>query len=225
MPIFVIDTIRPKNGGAFPVAEDSDLKGGFRSVADVTARDAIPTEQRKVGMLVYTAATDAYWKLGVGLGNGDWTAFTAGGGGSDPLPIEVFFSGEAETASTIFSREGVRSVDMSLYPATIGSLTRQVKFSVCLENSLDTTDYNVEARLFDLTHGVAITGTTFDNTAAPDRSIPTEFVSSALTVGSSAGNIRSDAPALYAVQFRGDGALGPTDRAILSNAHIKILYV
>lgn len=79
MPIFLIDTIKPKNNGAFPLVEDSDFKGGFRAVANNTARDAIPTAHRTAGMWVWVDGTSTLYKLGAGLTNGDWTAVTFGG--------------------------------------------------------------------------------------------------------------------------------------------------
>lgn len=69
MAVTVIDTIKPKNDGDFPVLEDVDLQGGFRVVADATERDAIPVERRKEGMLVYQLDEKKYYKLTT---VGDW---------------------------------------------------------------------------------------------------------------------------------------------------------
>lgn len=69
MAVTVIDTIKPKNDGDFPVLEDVDLQGGFRTVADATERDAIPPERRKEGMLVYQLDEEKYYKL---TAVGDW---------------------------------------------------------------------------------------------------------------------------------------------------------
>lgn len=74
MSIGVTDEIAPL--GSFPVVDDAYVKGGYRSVADVTARDAISATSRKAGMLVRTVATNATWILGAGLTNGDWSVFT-----------------------------------------------------------------------------------------------------------------------------------------------------
>jgi hypothetical protein len=60
--------------GDFPIVEDIDFKGGYRAVADVTARNAIPASARKVGMLVRTVATNEVWVLGPGITNSDWTS-------------------------------------------------------------------------------------------------------------------------------------------------------
>jgi len=63
MPVEVIDFISPKNNGSFPTHDASYGKGGYRSVADVTARDAIPAARRSAGMLVRTNDTGIQWVL------------------------------------------------------------------------------------------------------------------------------------------------------------------
>lgn len=47
-------------------------RGGYRTVADITARDAITDPRRSVGMLVHTLADNGIWELGPGLSNFDW---------------------------------------------------------------------------------------------------------------------------------------------------------
>lgn len=62
MPISLASYVIPKNGGQFFLMEDVNLKGGFRTLADVTARDAIYSVSIKDGMLVYTVAEAKYWR-------------------------------------------------------------------------------------------------------------------------------------------------------------------
>jgi len=76
--IFVGGTFRP--GGPFPFTEDTDNKGGLHVVADVTARDAIITSRKKVGMFAVTQTDNKLWQL-TALPN-TWTEFTGGGGSS-----------------------------------------------------------------------------------------------------------------------------------------------
>jgi hypothetical protein len=73
MSIGLTDAVAPL--GSFPLLEDIYLRGGYRSVADNTARDAIPANSRKAGMLVRAESTGDTWVLGAGLTNGDWTLF------------------------------------------------------------------------------------------------------------------------------------------------------
>jgi len=52
---------------------------GLRSVADHTARNAIPDARRRFGMLVFTQNDQLYWKLKVGPWTGtstDWASYT-----------------------------------------------------------------------------------------------------------------------------------------------------
>ncbi len=49
-------------------------KGGFRTVADTTERDAIPSARREAGMLVYVTAADTVYQLGGDLTT--WAEFT-----------------------------------------------------------------------------------------------------------------------------------------------------
>lgn len=47
-------------------------KGGYQSVADTTARNAITTDRRTAGMCVYCRTEGLAYVLGAGLTNSDW---------------------------------------------------------------------------------------------------------------------------------------------------------
>jgi len=76
MPIQLIDIIKPKNDGDFPMAEDTEFLGGWRTVADITARDAIPSLRRKEGMQVNVLSEGKIYELKGGITNGDWAEAT-----------------------------------------------------------------------------------------------------------------------------------------------------
>lgn len=143
------------------------------------------------------------------------TLVSVGGGGATDI---VFGSASFSTTAT-WTRLGARMVDMSLYPTVTSAV-----FKFTLENSLTSAVWYSQCRLFDLTNNVAVTGTTLDNSAEVDRSLTKEFASAALTVGSAAGNIRSDAPTLYAVQFQATGTIADTStmRAIIGGARLVL---
>lgn len=66
--------IKPLNNGSFPVFEDTDGLGGWRAVPNVAARDAIPANYRKIGMVVVDQSQDpsvAYQLVG-GILNVNW---------------------------------------------------------------------------------------------------------------------------------------------------------
>jgi hypothetical protein len=60
----------------FPVTKPEWGLGGLRRVADLTERDAITSERRELGMLVYVEADQTYYTLKTGLTNSDWEAAT-----------------------------------------------------------------------------------------------------------------------------------------------------
>lgn len=144
------------------------------------------------------------------------TLVTPGGGSG---LSEILFGAESTTTTTAWTRLGARKLDMSLYPTATS-----VIFKATLENTLTSASWYSEVRLFDITHNVAVTSTTMDNSAEADRSLAAELTSAALTVGSSSGNIRSDVATMYAVQFRATGTVTDTatQRAVIGNARLVI---
>jgi hypothetical protein len=47
----------------FPTHDAQYGRGGYRAVANITERDAIPAERRSAGMVVFTTATNLNWVL------------------------------------------------------------------------------------------------------------------------------------------------------------------
>jgi hypothetical protein len=60
-----------------PSHEAAFGKGGYRSVANITERNAIPTARREAGMLVYVHADGVIYQLAADLTN--WVALTLAG--------------------------------------------------------------------------------------------------------------------------------------------------
>lgn len=151
--------------------------------------------------------------------------FKASGGG---LPVaSIDFGDDTTAAEDIWTRTGSRTVDMSQFPATLGAKVRSIVFKAVLENSHDTNDFYVEARLWDVTHDILVASTLLSNQAASARQQATEFTSPALAVGSANGEIREDVVGTYRAEFRlvqDAGTVQPEYRAILGNARLQILY-
>lgn len=63
MAIEIRSNLVPKPGFSTFVVEDTFFKGGMRVVLTKNARDAIPLDSRKIGMLVYVVELDAYFRL------------------------------------------------------------------------------------------------------------------------------------------------------------------
>lgn len=104
MPVYIIDTLQQQGGASFPIVEDVDLKGGFRSVATEAALDTIPASFRVTGMFVWTCDTNKLWRL-TSLPSvlpGTWVEFTGGSGGSGEAVIDnTLLAGEALTAGWV----------------------------------------------------------------------------------------------------------------------------
>ena len=62
MPIPLIAEIVPKAAG-FALLDDANLRGSFRIVNNLTERNAIATDFRKSGMLVWVISTDVMYQL------------------------------------------------------------------------------------------------------------------------------------------------------------------
>lgn len=106
--------LQPTGGGAWETHDAQYGKGGWRAVADLTARDAISSLRRSEGMQAYVIATGATYRLGAGLTNGDWVlvssgAITAGNGLTGTTTLSVLANG----GSLEVSASGVRRAALS----------------------------------------------------------------------------------------------------------------
>jgi hypothetical protein len=63
MPINIASYLLPRAGNSYALLEDTYLKGGFRIVADLAARDAIDATARKAGMYVVTNVDNVMYRL------------------------------------------------------------------------------------------------------------------------------------------------------------------
>lgn len=83
----------------FPVFKPIYGLGGLRTVASIAERNAITTQRREDGMIVYVTADTIYYKLESGLTNSDWTVFNSGSANGYFLPL----SGGTVTGNTFFT--------------------------------------------------------------------------------------------------------------------------
>ena len=63
MAIQLASNLVPRNDNTWPVVEDIFIKGGYRTVADLAARDAIDPSALKPGMMVFVQSENAHFKL------------------------------------------------------------------------------------------------------------------------------------------------------------------
>ena len=86
MAIEIIDEIKQKNNGQFPVVDANNVKGGFYQVQSIEDRDAIPLVRRKVGMLCFCeiGEDEAENQLYQWTGS-EWIVANLGGGGIESV--------------------------------------------------------------------------------------------------------------------------------------------
>lgn len=83
MPLFTAKIIRNSPSDTYPLLEESTIQGGYRTVADLTERDAIFPAVRKIGMRVRVVSEDKEYILKLGITNGDWVEDLSGGADGD----------------------------------------------------------------------------------------------------------------------------------------------
>lgn len=66
------------NEDTYATHEDTYGKGGWKSVVDITERNAIPQERRKIGMAVYVQEDGQIYVLKDGTSNLNWVTLNTG---------------------------------------------------------------------------------------------------------------------------------------------------
>jgi len=130
-----------------------------------------------------------------------------------------FVSGSFVTNSSTAVRLGGRDINMSFYPSSFAFLNRAVNFKAILETTSPIAVCQVQ--LMDVTNNVAITNTTGTTSNSSGLIL---FDSGPLTVGTSPGNIRTDAVTMYEVHLTMTAGVVGSDFAICTNARIEIVY-
>ena len=212
MSIGITDIIAPL--GVFPALEDISLKGGYQTVADVTARDAIATNQRKVGMLVYTVATTQLWVLGPGITNGDWTISVSGASVTSTAPVDVTKAAAAVGTSIEAARADHKH---DITTAAVSGLTHQATSSEGTATTLARSDHvhgftapaaPANVLVQTAAAGTAVTMARADHLHNITTAAPTTGIGGANAVGTSTSLARADHNHVLRT------TTGPTDLAI-----------
>ena len=140
MGVPVTSEITPYGGGAFATHDEQFGKGGFRSVADVTARNALPAGRRAAGMWVKTLSDGLLFSLGADLTT--WTQVAFGGFARAPVtvvaPGNLVLSGLGQTIDGIAINDPLQSVlapfqttaaDRRIYNPAAGAWTPRLDFA------------------------------------------------------------------------------------------------
>lgn len=84
------------------LVEDFDVRGGYRSVADLTERNAIPLTARRVGMTVYCIADTTEYQLQGTISNNSWK-------------IRPLFSGKSHVVNAVIKVGVLSQFDPSTF--------------------------------------------------------------------------------------------------------------
>lgn len=101
----IVAPIRPYDSAdRYPTHEDQYGKGGYRVVADITARDAITDDRRSVGMRVHVISTARDYRLVGGTANANWVE--VGTDGDDTLREDLASEVADKGASLVALEQG-----------------------------------------------------------------------------------------------------------------------
>ena len=119
----------------YAIQDETFNRGGYRTVADLTERDDITTDRRKLGMLVYVLSEDKYYTLKTGLTNSDWVLASLGGS-SEPLFVDIISDTNISLPGYYFMYDGAE--------LTITSNATNRVFNIkAVENCKVTVDTNI----------------------------------------------------------------------------------
>jgi hypothetical protein len=138
---------------AYPTHEDILGKGGYSSVADVTARDAISTLRRKNGMMVYVETDGKTYQLQGGTDNSNWVEFTSGTSEATQNTLNVTDISVTGIINTIFAGITIPEDEILYVRGNGGEIDTEV-FSGVLSTVLDNNTYNDFIIKFDGTSSV-----------------------------------------------------------------------
>lgn len=113
---------------------------------------------------------------------------------------------------------GSLSLDLSLYPTTIGGLTRKVRLVADVQKTSGAT--NVEIVLYDVPHNVDVTGADLTSTSNAN----TKVISGVLSEGTTAGKLRTDVETLYELHLLMTGGTLGVDQVTVSGAALRLTY-
>lgn len=124
-------------------------RGGWRTVADNTERDAIFSERRTVGMLVYVAATGLTWQLQANLT--DWAEYAPGGIDPNDVMLKTVFA----PAGTVVNALAVQGSNLSdILNRANHTGTQPISATTGLQAALDA---KINTSLIGVANGVAPT--------------------------------------------------------------------
>lgn len=152
----------------------------YAKVADITARDAIPSGIRFQGMVVFCVSDTKTYQLKAGITNSDWVEY---GSGSGSAPIVDKFNGDGST--TAFTLTGTPGSDAGIF-AFIGGVY-QIPTAAWTRSGTTITFTSappVGTNNIVVSYGVSLDGPTLPLASAP---VPVYYTSSSGTYTPTSG--------------------------------------
>jgi len=138
----------------YPTHEDTLGKGGYSSVVDLTARDAISTLRRKIGMMVFVEADEKTYQLKGGVTNSDWNEFSSGApSGTTAETLAITAIPVSGIINTIFVGVTIPANEIIYVRGNDGLIESEV-FSGSLSTVLINNSYNDFIIVYDGTSSV-----------------------------------------------------------------------
>jgi hypothetical protein len=121
-------------------------RDGYRSVADLTERDAISDARRKEGMLVYVITTDTTYQLYGGITNSNWRTYASTIYGTVSCDTSSYiyyvYSPRINNDAIINTTFKIPSVDSVLYECSVTNVTSG-SFTMVLSDTPETSGYYI----------------------------------------------------------------------------------
>lgn len=141
------------------LVDDNDIAGGWRTVADITARNATPSSQRKLGMRVFVIADGNTYTLNGGLADGNW---------ADVKTLPITFSnatltnpainGTVTTSGLVMPTFDMGGLNITGLPSTPSGPTAAVSMAY-VGGILGSIVHQTEAKAFSTSNIASLSGT------------------------------------------------------------------
>lgn len=117
MPIALPDVLT--SGGNPYVVQDTDIRGGYRAVATVAMRDAIPVQTRKPGMCVFVVADRKTYRYE----QNEWLELPDGEALAEALKNKLNYEGSLEVCRATYRGAGTDRVTIHTGIEAVGDLS------------------------------------------------------------------------------------------------------
>ena len=164
--IKLVGNITTSGVANYPTHIDSLSKGGYMSMPDIAARDAIPALRRKYGMLVFVQDNGIIYKLNAAtLANADWVIYSLGA--------------TADVDAGTLTGTALKSTITGSYLTSVGTIATGVWSGTAVaiaKGGTGLTAAGTNGQILTSTSAGTLTWTTPSTTSTPDVFLPTVVI-------------------------------------------------